>query len=110
MSALSPILRRVRHANGISLSFWCPGCDGAHMVKVEGVAPPIWAWNGNVTAPTFHPSIKVTHYNRDHESVCHSFVRDGQIQFLGDCDHALKNQTVPIPDWPGDYHDGDQTE
>lgn len=29
-------------------------------------------------------------------TVCHSFVRDGQILFLGDCTHELKNQTVPL--------------
>jgi hypothetical protein len=35
-------------------------------------------------------------------SVCHSFVTDGRIQFLGDCTHALANQTVELPDLP-DY-------
>jgi hypothetical protein len=34
------------------------------------------------------------------KDVCHSFVRDGQIQFLGDCTHALKGQTVERPEWP----------
>jgi hypothetical protein len=28
---------------------------------------------------------------------CHSFVVDGQIQFLGDCTHKLAGQTVPLP-------------
>jgi hypothetical protein len=28
--------------------------------------------------------------------VCHSFVREGQIQFLGDCTHAFAGQTVPM--------------
>lgn len=32
---------------------------------------------------------------------CHSFVVDGQMQFLGDCTHALAGQTVPIPEWHG---------
>jgi hypothetical protein len=27
-------------------------------------------------------------------------VRAGQIEFLGDCTHALKGQTVALPDWP----------
>lgn len=30
-------------------------------------------------------------------AVCHSFVRDGQIEFLGDCTHSLAGQTVPLP-------------
>lgn len=29
---------------------------------------------------------------------CHSFVRAGMIQFLGDCTHKLANHTVPLPD------------
>ena len=47
-------------------------------------------------------------YNAEHPDapapftchVCHSFVTDGRIRFLGDCTHALKGQTVPIPEWP----------
>ena len=35
-------------------------------------------------------------------SVCHSFVTDGLIQFLGDCTHALAGQTVDMPPWPGE--------
>ena len=31
--------------------------------------------------------------------VCHSFVVDGRIQFLGDCTHELACQTVDIPDF-----------
>jgi hypothetical protein len=33
---------------------------------------------------------------------CHVFVTKGEIQFLGDCTHELKNKTVPIPAWPND--------
>lgn len=28
---------------------------------------------------------------------CHSFVRDGQIEFLSDCTHALAGKTVSLP-------------
>ena len=28
---------------------------------------------------------------------CHSFIKDGQIQFLGDCTHSLAGQTVALP-------------
>lgn len=31
--------------------------------------------------------------------VCHSFVVDGRIQFLGDCTHELVDKTVDIPDF-----------
>jgi len=30
--------------------------------------------------------------------VCHSWVRDGKIEFLPDCSHALAGQTVDLPE------------
>ena len=33
--------------------------------------------------------------------LCHSHVREGRIQFLSDCTHALVGQTVDLPDIPG---------
>lgn len=117
MGELSRILRSVE---GDNFSFWCPGCDQAHVVAVgtpfrNGAR---WTFNGNVDRPTFKPSlhIKSGHYvdGTPPEScwlckkgsvacgVCHSFVADGQIQFLGDCTHSLAGQTVPIPAWPNE--------
>lgn len=34
------------------------------------------------------------------DMVCHSFVTDGRIQFLDDCTHALRGQTVDLPEIP----------
>jgi hypothetical protein len=31
---------------------------------------------------------------------CHSYVRDGKIEFLNDSTHKLAGQTVPLPDMP----------
>jgi hypothetical protein len=96
MAALSSRLRSVRiDAQRTGISFWCPGCDRAHMVTTGG--PGAWSWDGNVDAPTISPSIKV----EAPPSVCHSFVRQGQIEFLGDCTHPLAGQRVQLPDWPG---------
>lgn len=92
--------------------FWCPGCDGAHMVRVGEGPGPRWGYNGNPNAPTFTPSINVTYNGTDAgklqndgrrapSSVCHSFVTDGRIQFLSDCTHELASQTVDLPDWEG---------
>ena len=98
--AISPTLRR--NGNG-RIGFWCPGCNDAHFVRVDGSRAPNWGWNGSVDAPTFTPSILVTTPgDPDPEwniapTCCHSFVTDGRIQFLGDCTHALAGQTVPIP-------------
>lgn len=90
--------------------FWCPGCDHAHCIHVAGEGPhPRWGWNGNVDKPTFTPSILVKTGRAvdpafepepgDPPEVCHSFVTDGRIQFLGDCTHALAGQTVDLPEW-----------
>lgn len=87
------------------LLFWCPGCDGAHGLRVStDPAPgPRWGFNGDYDRPTFTPSVLVRYDGADvgmpdaPPAVCHSFVTDGQIQFLGDCTHALAGQTVPLP-------------
>jgi hypothetical protein len=71
------------------------------MLPVSGDAPPNkpqWDFNGNLESPTLSPSI-LTRYN---DLVCHSFMRDGKMEFLSDCTHELAGQTVPIPpmhDW-----------
>jgi Family of unknown function (DUF6527) len=84
---------------------WCPGCDAAHMFRIvgeDGSLPdgPCWTWDGNLDAPSFQASMLV--YETTVSPRCHSIVTNGQWQFLGDCGHALANQTVPmvpLPDW-----------
>ena len=117
MSALSSKLRSLE---GDRLAFLCPGCSMMHQIAVGSGPGPRWSWNGDAERPTFSPSILVRY---DHwvppadtlemsakiragevtqtqvHDVCHSFVTDGRIQFLGDCTHALAGQTVDIPDW-----------
>ncbi len=106
MSALGTKMRRI---GGGRVAFWCPGCDSAHQIRVEGAAGG-WEFDGNADAPTFSPSILVNGGRVNgrfvSEAVCHSFVRAGQIEFLGDCTHAFAGQTVALPDWPaggGDF-------
>lgn len=102
----------LRTAEGGRLMFWCPGCDGAHQVQVGDGLGPRWGFNGDHERPTFTPSVLVrgTQPITDDEHarimsgeritprplVCHSFVANGQIQFLGDCTHSLAGQTVPL--------------
>lgn len=88
-----------------ALMFVCPGCaaggpegyDGLHIlpVNVENVGKPSWTWDGNLEKPTLSPSILTDGYTR-----CHSFLRVGIFQFLGDSNHPLAGQCVPIPDLP----------
>ena len=79
--------------------FHCPGCGYGHWFKTTG-GHPRWTWNGDFDKPTVHPSILVNQSTP--EARCHSFVLDGKIQFLGDCFHKLKGQTVPLPDLDDD--------
>lgn len=96
---------KLRAVEGGGLMFWCPGCDGAHMVRVGEGSGPRWGYNGNPDAPTFTPSVLVTYNGPDAgqggapPAICHSFVTDGRIQFLSDCSHALAGQTVDLPDF-----------
>jgi hypothetical protein len=100
-------LGKLRTAEDGYVLFWCPGCDGAHGLRVstDPNPGPRWGFNGDYDRPTFTPSVLVRYDGADAgrdgapPAVCHSFVTDGQIQFLGDCTHALAGQTVPLPDF-----------
>jgi hypothetical protein len=91
-------------ANGFDgYMLWCPGCGFAHVIYTKnGAGRPEWKFNGNKEKPTFEPSLLCS-WNEGEEQakkVCHSFVRDGQWQFLGDCTHKLANKTVPLEPFP----------
>lgn len=91
-----------------SIKFNCPGCHSEHAVWVKGDPKdfPIWQWNGSLDRPTFSPSVlrqgpqrdSAGNYTCGSEGVCHSFITDGRIQFLDDCTHHLKGQTVDLPE------------
>ncbi|VVO24197.1 DUF6527 family protein [Pseudomonas fluorescens] len=104
MTAFCRLSRSLATGAEGTLWFECPGCKMLHSIQHGSGPGPRWGWNGNLEAPTFTPSILV-HYNwtvnrvGKRERVCHSFVTDGRIQFLGDCTHALAGQTVDLPDW-----------
>jgi hypothetical protein len=92
------------HEDGTrAMLFECPGCDSLHVVYVGGKHRPIWSFNGDVDKPTVSPSVLVTWIERPRTAplnkICHSFINEGRIQFLGDCTHALAGQTVEIPEW-----------
>lgn len=85
--------------------FQCPGCGNCHYFNASTPGDrngPVWAWNGSMDKPTFSPSLLVRgvkSFDDPTPTVCHSFVADGRIQYLGDCTHALAGQTVEIPEW-----------
>lgn len=77
---------------GEQYHFFCPGCKHIH-----AVGKGIHEFNGDFEKPTFSPSVLIT-WGGQPNWRCHSFVKDGMIQFLDDCSHELKNQTVPLQD------------
>lgn len=86
------------------VEFHCPGCACGHAFRVKGdpTKGPVWTWNGNLEQGTFGPSLLCQWDGLENglevRKVCHSFVRGGKIEFLPDCTHALKGQTVDIPE------------
>lgn len=116
MEKVSAIFRRIpwEHPAGVqrwTLWFICPGCKSGHGIDDS------WTFNGDFERPTFEPSY-LTWNDADPRAKegskfhtgwrCHSYIRDGQIEFLSDCTHPLAGQTVPIPPWNDDQaHGGD---
>lgn len=102
----------LRFGAGGQLFLQCPGCNQRHGIRVGEGPGPRWSWNGDYGQPTFQPSVLVQGVqpltDDEHKRVmagetidprplvCHSFVREGHIQFLDDCTHALAGQTVPL--------------
>lgn len=90
---------------------WCPGCADDHDIAVDRPFHnnAIWRFNRDVGKPTFEPSINIrvgpypdASKKAGQIEVCHYFLRSGSIQFLSDCTHALRGQTVPLPDLPSE--------
>lgn len=56
-----------------------------------------WTWNGDTEKPTLRPSVlsQGTTF-KDGKYRCHTWVNDGQAQFLDDCSHELRGQTVDM--------------
>jgi hypothetical protein len=74
--------------------WWCPACSEPHQCDER------WTFNGDKERPTFRASVLVHEVDKEdyHRPRCHSYVTDGRIEYLGDCTHAMKGQTVDLPD------------
>lgn len=94
-------------SNGVltGYTFLCPGCKRPHYCTIKPHSNQLgasWDFNGDIENPTFSPSVlqKIEWTNRPERPVeiCHSFVRNGKIEFLGDCTHELAGKTVEMLD------------
>jgi hypothetical protein len=99
---------KLQKADDGMLIFYCQGCGQCHGVNDS------WTFNNDFERPTFSPSILVrgTEHITDEEHakimrgehveprrfVCHSFVKNGAIEYLNDCTHELAGKTVELLD------------
>lgn len=56
-----------------------------------------WTWNGDTEKPTLRPSL-LSKPGDGNSIICHSWVNDGQAQFLNDSTHELAGQTIDLLD------------
>lgn len=103
---------RVRIIQDKLLEFWCPACERPHTVNIN--QPGSWTFNNDLLNPTLSPSILVTGkrwVGKDGDDPldqkfwpelhCHSFVRDGNIEFCVDSRHDYRGQSMKLPYFPG---------
>lgn len=78
---------------------WCPMCKTHHPYDSWR-----WKFNNDFENPTFRESMLIKRPERIQEKdgskipayVCHSFVTNGNMEYLPDCTHELKGKTVPL--------------
>jgi hypothetical protein len=116
VSQISEALRRVAGGHG----HWCPGCKEMHVI------PDSWTFDGNVSRPTFNPSVKISGnkltkdaagkwtggWERDGAGklipeVCHYHLHAGVLKFCADSTHGLAGQNVPLPALPAGMTDAE---
>ena len=75
------------------MHFMCPGCKSIHCINNT------WKFNDDYNRPTVFPSVLVTYPpNSTIRYRCHSYIKEGKIEFLNDCTHELKGKTVELPE------------
>lgn len=106
--------------------WWCPGCVAWADMQPEGSTAsgigthlfhvPPWTFdNDDMERPSFsasylqngilaNPDADRKHFPNGYVGSprCHSFVKNGMIQYLSDSEHPLAGQTVPmapVPAW-----------
>jgi hypothetical protein len=96
-----PKFQKVEFAEGSpDFTFDCPGCENSHGVwtKQRNSVNAKGDFNGDLDKPTVSSSILVRYPIKGVMGICHSFIRDGKIEFLGDCTHHLAGKTVELPE------------
>lgn len=94
MSDKVKMVTRQDEPGEVRMMFWCPGCQTCHVFRVKGKGD-VWDFNHDYQNPTFSPSL-LTRKNTPQQ--CHLYMKNGKIEFLSDCCHALAGETVDVPD------------
>jgi hypothetical protein len=109
---MGQVSTKLRRGKGMYFH-WCPACDEMHPL------PDSWQFDGNLESPTFTPSFRHGGYRKHNvngvwtkpfwerdasgntiPSVCHYILTNGVLNYCGDCTHALKGQSISLPDLP----------
>lgn len=106
-------MAKVKDEGNGNYSFFCPGCGYLHVYYTQKSHPdsPVWEFNGDMDNPTFTPSLlnrwgkeadpnwqepEEPGPNNGWSGRCHLFVRDGKIEYCGDCSHHLSGKVVEM--------------
>jgi hypothetical protein len=73
--------------------YWCEGCGYEHAFALRSECGH-HDFNGDLNNPTVIPSLVENYPGRR----CHSYIKNGKIQYLTDCNHTLAGQTIELPD------------
>lgn len=110
---IKTIEMKPNHPPGV-WAIWCPACEGGHYIntleKNEDGAQ--WSGPGDVHNPTFMPSVNIgwgynskkctpeelaMYRTNNIGGRCHFYVRQGIIEYCGDCSHTMAGMNVPVP-------------
>jgi hypothetical protein len=105
------ILHKCSSDSTFEYIFFCEGCGNCHGFRTATWPQPTgmteqeiewfkskWNFNDDNKKPTISPSLLIHDINEKGEQFvkCHSFITDGKIQYLGDCNHKLAGQTIDL--------------
>lgn len=91
-------VQEVKYPDGrhYAWQFWCEACVDTHTLSG-------WTFDGNLAAPSFHPSVLVYPDERIHQPRCHSVITNGIIAYCPDSSHVYANQSLPLLDFPNRF-------
>lgn len=107
---VTSVRHTVQHSDkaclGLAVWLWCPGCQALHMPRFRcpehGGPPSGPVWEGDPYSSPFTMSPSLLIHQTPVSPQCHSFIRKGKWEYLGDCTHQLAGQKVPLeplPNW-----------